>query len=189
MRMTVYLIVPIYCLLILSDSEVITIVFSDTWLQAVPYFDLLCIYGATLPLHLINENILKVFGKGKQIIFLEVVRRVSMIIAIVLTVKVSVSAMLIGQIISTIPVIVISMIISGRHIDYRLVDQFKDVLPFFFVGLISFVAVFFISKIFPDGLFVGLLIKSVLFVVLYYVLTKIFRIDLSNKLFQIIKKK
>jgi O-antigen/teichoic acid export membrane protein len=182
-RITVSVVAPLMLFFICASKEVIEIVYSEKWLDAVPYFKLLCLYGATLPLHLLNENVLKVVGDSKQILKIEIFRRVFLVIAIVSTIRIGVSAMLIGQIVATLPIIVISMRASGQYIGYSLSEQFRDVIWFYFSSAIAYVACFVLGMSMENHVVVQLAVKVCLFFIVYIIVLLII-----NKSFIIMMK-
>lgn len=189
LTMSCILMVPVFCILFLGSSEVIEIVFSSAWLPAAPLLKILCIYGMALPLHLINENILKVFGEGKKILFVEIIRRVCIILALIPTIQISVEAMLIGQVAAMIPVIYISMSVSGKFINYSFFQQMKDVLPFYLVGLVCCLLTYFFVRLFTLNCFLSLLLKAAVFSTCFLLVIKLFKLYDFSLLLQLINKK
>lgn len=189
LKVSIYLLVPIFSIIILSSKEIITIVYTSKWLPAVPYLNLLCLYGVTLPLHLINENILKVYGKGKTILRLEIFRRCCIIIAVLLTMNISVSAMLLGQVVSMIPIILVSMFVSGKYINYSMLEQFRDFLPLYLIGLLSFLCIYFLFLNVELNNILSIVLKILSYLTVYYILSRIFNLDYSKRLLNLLKKK
>src|SRR5690606_17283155 len=53
-----------------------SLVLTDKWLPAVPYFQILCIAGIMYPIHAYNLNILKVKGQSHLFLRLEIIKKV-----------------------------------------------------------------------------------------------------------------
>lgn len=134
---TMFIITPLMLILLAVGDNLFYVLLTEKWMPAVPYFRLLCIFGLLYPLHSINENILKVKGRGKKLVLLEVIKNVLLFTSILITLKMSVSALLIGSIVTSFLSIMINMHYCGKEIDYTIYCQLKDVLPIFTVSSIS----------------------------------------------------
>lgn len=186
--MTVFILVPVMLLLIVIGDDLFGILLTDKWLPAVPYFRLLCLYGITFPLHQINTNIFKVLGKGKKILLIEIIRRVLLVVSIICSINLSISYLLIGQIIAMLVIVVVNMCFSGKEINYPIFHQFKDVLPYYLIGLLTSIFVYYVP--FPNGhVIFKLLISGFLFGVLYLFLNRVFKTSAYSEFTGIIKLK
>ena len=175
-------------LLIVIGDDLFGILLTDKWLPAVPYFRLLCLYGITFPLHQINTNIFKVLGKGKKILLIEIIRRVLLVVSIICSINLSISYLLIGQIIAMLVIVVVNMCFSGKEINYPIFHQFKDVLPYYLIGLLTSIFVYYVP--FPNGhVIFKLLISGFLFGVLYLFLNRVFKTSAYSEFTGIIKLK
>ncbi|MFA6200233.1 MAG: lipopolysaccharide biosynthesis protein [Bacteroidales bacterium] len=175
LQTVIILISPLMFILILLANEIIELVLSSKWLPAVPYFQILCVYSLTLPLHLISVNILKIYGKGKSIFKLELIRRILLIIAIVITFKISISALLIGQVFAMLPMIIISMSISGKIINFSFIEQIKEVAPYYLFSLLSFFIVYLLSKyLLINSLIIYIITITFIFMLFYILLNILF---------------
>lgn len=190
MQIVVFLLVPLLFALISISDEMFLLLLTDKWLSASPYFKLLSIYGLTLPLHLINVNVLKVFGDGKTIFNVELLRRIVLLIAILFTVKGGVTMLLIGQIIAMIPIIVVSMTVSGKYINYSFFEQMKDLIGFYVVGTVSFMLNYLIYYVLPleIGILWTLILKAITFLFLYTLGILVFNRKFVNFAFRDIKR-
>lgn len=188
-KLTVALVTPIMLLLILAGKEIFIILFTDKWLPAVPYLILLCLYDATLPLHLINENILKVFGDSKKILGIEIFRKILLVISIILTINISVSGLLWGQIVATIPIIFISMYLSGRLINYSVLEQFKDIIIFYVIGAVAYFISFFALSPITMSVYLSFILKLITFILIYGVLIVLLNKQLVKNFKNLINEK
>lgn len=137
---TMFIITPLMLILLAVADNLFYILLTEKWMPAVPYFRLLCLFGLLYPLHSINENILKVKGKGRKLVILEVIKNIFLFISILITLKMSVSALLIGSILTSLISVLINMHFCGREIGYSTFDQLKDISP---IAIVSVSASFF----------------------------------------------
>lgn len=136
-ELIVFIMAPLMIGLMSFSEELFDFILTEKWRPAVPYFNILCIYGATFPLHQINGNVFKVLDKTKTLLYIEIFRRMALVMSIIVTINISISAMLYGQVISMAFVIIIAMYYSGRLINYRVVDQIKDTIGYYIIASIS----------------------------------------------------
>ena len=190
-NLTVYLNFPLMLGLLSMGNNLFTLLLTDKWIPAVPYFQILCIYGAIFPLHSINVNILKVKGKGKLLMRLEIIRRLLMIIAIVFTIKEGVMIMLIGFLLAAIISILINMYYCGNEIGLSLSTQLKDILIYLSISILISTVMIFVDYINVNSLvsiilqvFVG---GSIYFILSYFLKLSSF-VELKGILFNLIKK-
>ena len=102
---------------------------SSAWRRSGFYFILLSISGILFPLHAVNQNILMVVGKGKTLMYLEIVRRCIMIMILLLTVRYSIAIFVFGNSIYSILLLFLNLYYCGKPIHYSIAQQLRDVAP------------------------------------------------------------
>ena len=169
---TMFILTPLMLILLAAADNLFLILLTEKWLPAVPYFRILCIFGLLYPLHSINENILKVKGRGKKLVILEIIKNIMLFVSILVTLKISITALLLGSIATSLVSIIINMHYCGKEINYSFYDQMKDILP---IALISMFASFvtwllsFISMNSNLTLTVQMLVGTLVFLLLSYI--------------------
>lgn len=104
---------------------------SSEWRVAGKYIFILGIAGILYPLHAINQNILTVKGNGKSILYLEITRRVIMVLILAITVHFDVTVFVMGYSIYSFLLLFLNLYVCGKPISYSVWEQFADVLPVF----------------------------------------------------------
>jgi len=181
-----YLSFPLMIGIIVIAKPLIRFILTDKWLPSVPYLQLLCILGLLYPLSAVNLSILKFKGRSDIFFYLEMIKIILIIIAIIITVKISVIALIIGQICAGFLGFILNIYFSGKFINYKLKEQLLDVLPYFLISLIMGIIVYFIGLANITN-FIKLSIQIVSGFISYYMLSKIFGLN-SFKEFKIIFK-
>ncbi|MCX2574296.1 lipopolysaccharide biosynthesis protein [Pedobacter sandarakinus] len=120
---------PILIFLAVVAEPLILLLLTDKWLQAVPYFQILCIAGVLYPVHSYNLNILKVKGKSGQFLKLEIVKKVLSVVGIICVIPFGIMGLLYFQLCFTVFAYYINSSYSGRLINYPLKEQLVDVMP------------------------------------------------------------
>jgi len=103
------------------------------------------------PIHTANLNAIKALGRSDLFLKLEIIKKFVGILALVLTMRVSVMAMaysllfveVAGQIINTWP--------NKKLLNYSYLEQLKDIMPSVLLSVFMGICVFFVDKIgMPD---------------------------------------
>jgi len=190
MQMIIYLISPLLTIMAVLAEPLFRLLFTEKWLPAVPYFQILCLTGILYPLHSYNLNILNVKGRSDLFLKLEILKKVVIGIAIIISIKFGIIGLIWGQVITSVLAFFINTHYSGKFIDYRAWDQIKDIAPFILlailVGMIVYFFDFQISK-FPD--LVRLALGSLIGVVIYGGLSILFKIKSFQELIYILRRK
>jgi teichuronic acid exporter len=129
MQMVVYIITPILVFMAVLAEPLFRFLFTEKWVPAVPYFQILCANGILYPIHAYNLNVLKVKGRSDLFLKLEVVKKIIITIAIVIALQFGIFALLYGQVATSILGFFINTYYTGRFIDYPGWEQAKDIAP------------------------------------------------------------
>lgn len=137
MEIVIFVIAPVLIFLAILAEPIFRFLFTEKWLPAVPYFQILCIPGILYPIHSYNINILNVKGRSDLVLKLEIYKKVVIIITILIAVKFGILALLYGQIVTSIVAFLINTHYTGKLIDYNAIEQSKDILPAIGIALVS----------------------------------------------------
>ncbi len=165
--MTMFVNFPIMLCMIPLAHDLFLFFLGEQWLPAVPYFQILCVYGAFYPLQSINNNILKVTDNTKLLLRLEIIRRAILVAAIVLTLHRGITILLIGHVVASLIVIVINMIACGNKVNLSLKEQVSDIFPSFLLS-VSISGVIFLALPLMEVNSVLKIIFSIAFAIIMY---------------------
>lgn len=172
-----FLVFPMMLVLIPMADHLIISLLGEPWRPSIEYFKILCITGALYPLYSINLNIFLVCGKSKSYLRVSILMRIITLIAIILTVTVSVYAIVWGQVITSIVNTIITMIYSGREINYKLSNQLKDLSKIFIVSIIMASLVYILGlKLQLSNHLLIFFLESVAAIIIFYLLSLTFKI-------------
>ncbi len=102
---------------------------NKVWRTAGTYFLLIGINGILFPLHSINQNILLVKGKSKDILKLEIIRRSIMIGILIITMNFDVEIFVFGLSFYSFVLLFLNLYYCGRPINYSIWQQLNDTMP------------------------------------------------------------
>jgi len=128
-QITTFLVFPAMAMMAALAEPLFRILLHDQWLPAVPYLQLMCIAGLLYPLHVINLDILRVKGRSDLLLYLEIVKKVSIVLILFVSVQYGVIGILIGQIISSVLAYLPNSYFSDKLIGYSVREQISDFLP------------------------------------------------------------
>lgn len=147
MQMVTFLIAPILIIMGVLATPLFRFVFTEKWLPAVPYFQILCISGILYPFHVYNLNILNVKGRSDLFLRLEVIKKILLVITIIVSIQFGMYGLLWGIVISSALALFINAHYSGKFIHYNGFDQLKDVSPILLIGVTAGILTLIADKI------------------------------------------
>ena len=137
MQMVTFLIAPTLIIMGVLATPLFRFLFTEKWLPAVPYFQILCISGILYPFHVYNLNILNVKGRSDLFLRLEIIKKILLVITILVSIPFGMYGLLWGMVVSSILALFINTHYSGKFIHYNGFQQIKDVLPILLMGIIA----------------------------------------------------
>ena len=150
MKMVLFVVAPVLVFLAVLAEPTFRFLFTEKWLPAVPYFQILCATGILYPLHAYNLNILNVKGRSDLFLRLEIIKKVIIVLAIIIALQFGIIALLYGQVIISILVYFINSHYSGKFINYPAVQQIRDIIPILFLAAVIGGVVWLLDEFFLD---------------------------------------
>lgn len=148
MRMSMWIMLPVMLCLAFLSPQCVLVILGEQWVKTTPYFVLLCLAFSLYPIHSINLNILKVFGRSDIFLRLEIIK-----------VSCSIALMVAGIVLYGIEGVCISMIFfslicvpingykAGKYSGVNVKNQFGLLLPIVFFSLIASTGSYFIARL------------------------------------------
>lgn len=128
-QQVIFWIVPLLILLIVIAEPFFRFLFTEKWLPAVPYFQILCVTGMLFPLQSYNYNIIKVKGRTDITLKMQIIKKTLGIAGIIIAIPFGIYGLLYFQLISSIVDYNLDAYYGGRMINYSIFEQIKDILP------------------------------------------------------------
>lgn len=136
------------------------------WHMAATFLPLICIYRSIYPLQAVNLNMLKVLGRTDILLYLEIAKKLILLIPLFVGAYIGIYWMLIASVGTSIIAFFLNSYYSGKDLGYSSWMQLKDVAPSYGVGIVVAMAVYFL-KFMPISnwiiLPIQILVGSVLF--------------------------
>ena len=142
LKTSTFIMGPLLMGLAACGKSVISILLTDKWLPSYPFMVVFCISYLFLPINTANLNAIKALGRSDIFLKLEIIKKTIGIIIIIATFKISVMAIALGSIVSTVINQVINSWPNKKLMNYQYREQFKDVLPSLILSTIMFFGVY-----------------------------------------------
>lgn len=178
---------PMMIGLFVVARPLVIILIGEKWLPCVPYLQLLCFVGILYPLHVINLNVLKAQGRSDLFFKLELVKIIIAVIALVITYRWGISAMIIGQIVTSTIAYYLNSYFTGKLISYPISEQMRDVMPALIISCIMGGAVYGLTLFQLSNDYILVIIQIILGAGLYIGLCCLTRIPAFLEIMGLIK--
>lgn len=191
MQMVLFVVTPTLILMAVVAEPLFRLVFTEKWLPAVPYFQILCFNGILYPIHSYNLQILNVKGRSDLFLKLEIVKKALVLLIILISFQYGIYGLLYGSVIGSVLCFFINTHYSGKFINYPAIEQIKDLLPIILVSLTTGAIVMFADKFLANADFVDffrIVVGSVFGILLYLATAYVLKISSLSELITIVKK-
>ena len=154
-------------------KELIVISVSDRWLPCVPVMQLMCVWGAVMPISNLYTHVLLSHGKSNIYLYNTVALGIAQLVMLVGMLSLGVYYMVLAFVVVNFAWLFVWHYFVAKQIRIRLVDVFKDIMPFLLLSLIS-LCICFISTLFlaVNNIYMlfmlKLLIVSALYIAMLY---------------------
>jgi len=190
MQMVIFLIAPLLIFLAVLGEPLFRFLFTEKWLPAVPYFQILCFSGLLYPIHAYNLNILKVKGRSDLFLKLEVIKKIVIVLITLIAYQFGIYGLLYSTVFLNIIGFFINTHYTGRFLNYTTWEQTKDITPTIFLAsccgfIVCTLNNFTIEKFNND--FISIVFCSGIGFFLYLCTSFLFKINSLKEIISIIK--
>ena len=169
-----YLNFPLMLLLIAVAKPLFIILFSDKWLESVPYFQILCVAGIVNCMQSVNYQVVSAGGRSRELFLWNIVKRGAGVFLMVIGLIYGVKGLLWGMVVSFYFIYVINAWLAYPVTGYSIYTQIKDNFPILIIALVSFLGSFLLQDILISNLPL-LLLQVIVFILIYLSLSFVFK--------------
>lgn len=169
MKMVVFIIAPILVFMGVLGEPLFRFLFTEKWLPAVPYFQILVITGILYPIHAYNLNILQVKGRSDLFLKLEIIKKILIVVAVIAAFRFGVIGLMWAKVATSIIALYINCHYSGKFLNYGVWKQIGDLLPAILLSVFVGTIIYFVDiKLFiASADIIRILVGSTVAVLLY----------------------
>lgn len=176
-----YVLMPMMAGLAACAEPLVLLMLGEAWLPCVPYLQVFCFVYAFYPFHVANLNAIKAVGRSDIYLKQEIAKKIVGILAIIITMRISVFAIALGLVFTDLIDQVINSFPNGKLINYAYKEQLEDLAGPFFLSVMMGGIVYLINFV-PISSFLQLIIQIPLGIALYVALSKLYRLDIFKYL-------
>ena len=186
-KTSTYIMMPLMVGLAVCADSIVVLILTEKWLPCVFFLRVFCFTYAFYPIHTANLNAIKAMGRSDLFLKLEIIKKIVGFVALVVTMFISVKAMALSLLVISIFSQLINSWPNRKLLDYSYIDQIKDMLPQIVLSCVMGGIVYCIGFL---NLNVGLTLTLQVLtgVIIYFVGSKIMRIDSYDYIKQLISK-
>jgi len=192
MQMVVFIVTPSLILMAVMAEPLFRLLFTEKWLPAVPYFQILCFNGILYPIHSYNLQILNVKGRSDLFLKLEIFKKIIVVLVILVSFQYGIYGLLYGSVLTSVIAFFINTHFSGKFLNYPAWEQTKDLLPIISLGILIGAVIYFLDRNFtcdiPNDFFrivLGVSLGGVVYIAAAY----LFKMNSVTELIHIIQRK
>lgn len=171
-----YLTFPFLLILILTAKPLFLLLYSDRWLNSVPYFQIICIGGIANCLQSVNLQTISAIGKSRVMFIWALIKQgVGLVLVICGLYLYGIYGLLWGAVLHSWFCTYINMYLVSKYIGYNLSSQVRDLLPTAVIAAVAFIAGYLVNKILNFGLYADGALSLLTFIAVYATLSVIFK--------------
>ena len=163
-----YITFPLMFILLLCAKPIFVLLYSDRWLQSVPYFQVLCIAGLAYCLQAVNNQSVAAVGESRAMFIWTVIKRtVGIGFIIGGLVLFGMKGLLVGVVLNSWFSYLVNISLVSKFIGYKWTDQLLSILPVTIASVVSAVVAYVVGLLlklpmYPDGI-----VKLFVYVMIY----------------------
>ena len=158
-------------------KPLIVILLTEKWLPSVPFFQMLCVVGMLYPILVVNLNALNARGRSDLYLKINVINKVLIILVIIISYRYGITAMIVGQIVNSFIAYYLYAYYSGKHLNYTVGMQIKDMLPSLSVSILMGILIYCLKYIIINDELILLMVQIISGFLIYIGLCYIFKIQ------------
>ncbi len=180
---------PIMFGLVAVAKPLVLVLLTEKWLPCVLYLQILCIAGMMYPLHGINLSILKALGRSDLFFRLTLIKYALMVVNISITWRWGIEMMIWGLMFLNILSYYINSYYSGSIINYGIIEQIKDISPYFAISIAMGSIVWMIQYVDFKYTLSLLLCQVVAGLIVFIFIARAFRLSIYMEGWEFIRKR
>lgn len=188
LRMSCFIIFPVMTIVAVLSKPLILLLLTEKWLPAAEMLSILCFAYMWYPVMIVNNQILNVKGRSDYFLYAEILKKVIAIAILLITLPFGVRILCWGIVVYNFFDIAIILYYSKKVIFVKYWEQMYNIMPLFFVSLLTGCVVYLSIQIFEGYSLKQLAIGSLIGLVVYIFSCLIFKIREIDQIVLIIKK-
>lgn len=188
LRMSCFIVFPLMIIMAVLSKPFILFLLTEKWLPAAELLSILCFAYMWYPVMVVNNQILNVKGRSDYFFYAEILKKVIAIAILFITLPFGVRMLCWGIVVYNFFDMVIIIYFSKKVVFVNYWEQIYNIIPLFFVSLLTGGMVYLSIQFFDGNLLGELAIGSLIGLLVYILFCLIFRIREIDQIVLTIKK-
>lgn len=173
-----YITFPLMFILMLCAKPIFVLLYSDRWLDSVPYFQVLCIAGLAFCLQAVNNQSISAIGKSKTMFIVTLIKRAIGIFCIVAGLLMfGMKGLLVGVVLNTWLAYFINIGVVSKYIGYKWWKQLSNLMPILLIAVIIAGVCYYIGSVLNLSLYADGFLNLLLYATLYFLCSKVLKLE------------
>lgn len=188
LRISLFISAPLMLGLAATAPSLIVFLLGEDYQEAIPYFQIICLASMLYPIHSINLNVLKVYGKSDLFLKLEVIKKILTVICIACAWNFGIIGLVWSSVAASALSLLVNTYYSDKLINYSTKNQLLEMVPTLGVATIMYIAVSLIAEYTTSlALILQIFVNFIAGIIVYAGLSYLFKLAPFNFLLKIIK--
>ena len=169
---------PILLFMVVLAKPLIIILFTEKWIDAAPILSILCIAALLPVVNNYNVNLLKVRGKSKLLLRIEILNKTLIVLSICFLYKFGIYGLIWAKVISSIFNFLVNSYYCGKEIRLSVIRQLASVFKCLFIGALAGIVVYFVYtylEVLSRSIYLNFILAIVIGTLIYLLLIYIFK--------------
>ena len=163
-----YVTFPLMFILMLTAKPIFVLLYTEKWIQSVPYFQVLCLAGLASCLISVNLQTIAAIGKSKTMFIWAVIKLIVRLIFVVGgLVLFGMKGLLVGVVLTMWFQYFVNSLLVSKHIGYKWTCQLVDMMPVSVVSVVAAVISYAVGYFLHLGLYPDGIIKALVYLFIY----------------------
>ncbi len=171
-----YLAFPLIFVVMLCAKPIFIFLYSDRWVDSVPYFQVLCFAGLAYSLQAVNHQSISAIGKSRVMFSWTFVKRIMGILFVVAGLYYyGMTGLLVGMVINTWFSYIVNISLVSKYVGYKWWNQLLDIFPIICASCIAAAISYYTCATLNLPLYEDGLLKLIIFATIYIGWSVIFK--------------
>ena len=162
-----FVITPVMMGLAAIANPLVLVLIGEKWAPCIIFLQVMCFTRCLYPIHSLNVNLLMVTGRSDLYLKLEITKKILGVIMLIVTLPISVMALVWGNLVYSIVLLVVNTFYTSKLISVSLVTQLKDIIPSWLLSFVMFLCVWGYTQLVENyylQIFGGIIIGGIVYI-------------------------
>lgn len=142
LRISFFVTAPLLLGLAAIAEPMFKLVLGESWVGAIPFFQILCLSAMFYPIHSFNTNALKVYGRSDWFLKLELIKKAITVLSLFIGFQFGIFGLIWSSVFTSIISLFINSTYSGKLLNYKRKEQLFDIIPILLLSIVTFVIIY-----------------------------------------------